>query len=111
MSQIQSEQNRPVAVPAADHRLQAFQRGRDAPTLAQKASFNTTWQNLKKHNPKLKSTGTQEKFSHATNHTWLEMREKHFHLKPIVAEDSTERKHDPKMLVWHQGLWKTWQSN
>lgn len=96
---------------AADHRLQACRRGRGGPALAQKASFNTTWQNLKKPNPKPKSTETQEKLSHSKNHSWLEMREKLVHLKPIVAEDSAVGKHDSKMLVWHQGLWKSWQSN
>lgn len=34
----------------------------------------------------------------------LKMRKKLFHLKPIVAKDSTDEKHDSKMLVWHQGL-------
>lgn len=94
MIQMQPKQDRPDTV--FGNWLQARQRGRVTTALAQKASFNTIWQNLKKWNPKLKSTETQEKFFFLllNSYYWLEMMGKLFHLKPIVAQDSTDEKHN-----------------
>lgn len=117
MSQIQIEQNKehwnwpdPVCC-CWPQTLQACQRGRGATALAQKALYNTTWQNLKNWIQNWRAQEALEKFSHPKNYSWLSMREKLFHRRPSVAEDSTDEKHDPKRLIWHQGLWKSWQSN